>query len=146
MVYSSTSRHIKKGLFFGFVFLFFLFYASPIRTHKTNNVLEAKLHSKPKLNSHVACSQQRAKYAVFTLVQIKDVKMVITKGFKMSSSRETRLFYLLGTSDYLLPLVGSWLQFVKLRLPQLEATFIPLLALLFAVIVWKGICPLRQLV
>lgn len=52
----------------------------------------------------------------------------------MSSSKEARLFYLPGTSDYLLPLVGDWLQFVKLRLLQLETTFTPLLALLFAVI------------
>lgn len=55
--------------------------------------------------------------------------MVIMLDFKTSSSSEARLFYLLGTSDYLLLLVGDWLQFVKLRLPQLETTFIPLLGL-----------------
>lgn len=66
------------------------------------------------------------------------MKVVVMWGFKMSSSRDARLFYLPGTSDYLLLLVGDWLQFVKLRLPQLETTFIPLLALLFALIVWKG--------
>lgn len=56
----------------------------------------------------------------------------------MSSSREeASLFYLPGTSDYLALLAGDWLQFVKLRLPQLETAFIPLLALLFALIVLK---------
>lgn len=55
----------------------------------------------------------------------------------MSSSTEASLFYLPGTSDYLALLAGDWLQFVKLRLPQLETAFIPLLALLFALIVLK---------
>lgn len=55
----------------------------------------------------------------------------------MSSSRGASLFYLPGTSDYLALLAGDWLQFVKLRLPQLETAFIPLLALLFALIVPK---------
>lgn len=55
--------------------------------------------------------------------------MGIMQGFKASSSSEALLFYLLATSDYLLLLVGDWLHFVKLQLPQLETTFIPLLAL-----------------
>lgn len=55
----------------------------------------------------------------------------------MSSSREASLFYLPGTSDYLPLLAGDWLQFVKLRLPQLETAFILLFALLFVLIVLK---------